>query len=250
MQQEICYDCYALSLKECLLYAAEGIGVMAVFVYVFYRSILLFWLLLLPAACYPLHKRKALAREREKRLVSEFRDAILAIAAALRAGYAVENAMEEALKELKILHAGKESLMVRELEGMLYKIRMNQAAEMVFLDFGKRSGVDVIQEFAEIFAAAKKSGGELIRMVDRTAVWIGEKIQVKEEISVITAARRYEQKLMNGMPLFLVLYLDVSSPDYFAILYQTLFGRMVMTVCLGIYLFAIWMAERILKIEV
>ena len=242
------YEFYELSVREWFIYSVQGIGVAAVFVYVFYRSFIVFALVLLPAALYPLWKRRELIEQRKKKLAEEFRDAILAMAAALRAGYAVENALGEATKELRVLYG--ESMMVKELEDMIHKIHLNQPVETLFLDLGKRSGVDEIEDFSQVFAAAKKNGGELTRIVDRTVQVIGDKIQVQSEIEVMTAARRYEQKIMSWMPIFLVLYLDITSPGFFEILYTTAMGRIVMTGCLGIYGLAMRTAERILRIEI
>lgn len=246
-QQDIYYEHYTLSRHEWFLYSAQGIVVAAIFVYVFYRSLLLFLVALIPAACYPLWKRKELIKKQKQRLTVEFRDAILAMAAALRAGYAVENALMEAVRELRVLYG--ESMMVKELEDMIHKIRLNQPVEKLFLELGKRSGVQAMEEFAQVFAVAKKNGGELTQIVERTVQVIGDKIQVQSEIEVMTAARRYEQKIMNWMPIFLVLYLDFTSPGFFQILYTTAMGRVVMTGCLGVYVLAVWMAEKILKIE-
>lgn len=246
-QQDIYYEHYTLSRHEWFLYSAQGIVVAAIFVYVFYRSLLLFLVALIPAACYPLWKRKKLIKKQKQRLTVEFRDAILAMAAALRAGYAVENALMEAVRELRVLYG--ESMMVKELEDMIHKIRLNQPVEKLFLELGKRSGVQAMEEFAQVFAVAKKNGGELTQIVERTVQVIGDKIQVQSEIEVMTAARRYEQKIMNWMPIFLVLYLDFTSPGFFQILYTTAMGRVVMTGCLGVYVLAVWMAEKILKIE-
>lgn len=78
---------------------------------------------------------------------------------------------------------------------------------------------------------------------------IGESIQVENEIALMTAAKRYEQMIMNAMPLFLVLYLDFTSPDFFEILYTTMFGRAVMTGCLLIYIVSVLIAKHILDIK-
>lgn len=167
----------------------------------------------------------------------------------MEAGYAVENALKEAAREMELLY-GEESLMARELREILGKISMNQPVETLFLDLGIRSQVDEIKDFAQIFAAVRKNGGELVRIVNRTVHVIGESIQVENEIALMTAAKRYEQMIMNAMPLFLVLYLDFTSPDFFEILYTTMFGRAVMTGCLLIYIVSVLIAKHILDIKI
>lgn len=197
---------------------------------------------------YPLWKRKKLIEKRKKKLLLEFKDTILAMAAAMGAGYAVENALKEAADEVRLLH-GTDSLMVKEMEDMIHKIHLNQQVECLLLDLGRRSQLEEIENFAQVFAAAKRSGGELVKIIDRTARIIGESIRVENEIEVLTAAKRYEQKIMNGMPLFLVLYMDLTSPGFFQVLYDTWLGRIIMTGCLIVYVLAVYLAERIIRIK-
>ena len=66
----------------------------------------------------------------------------------------------------------------------------------------------------------------------------------------MTAAKQFEQKIMNLIPFFLVLYGDVSSPGFFDMMYQTGAGRGIMTGCLVLYAAAYALAGRILRIEV
>ena len=85
--------------------------------------------------------------------------------------------------------------------------------------------------------------------MNRTAQTIGDRIQVKEEILTMTASRRYEQKIMNAVPILIILYIDFSSPGFFTVMYSSVPGRIVMTVCLALYLFSIRLAENILNIR-
>lgn len=172
----------------------------------------------------------------------------MVMSSAMEAGYAIENALKEASREMELLY-GEESLMARELREILGKISMNQPVETLFMDLGIRSQVDEIKDFAQIFAAVRKNGGEMIRIVNRTVHVIGESIQVEHEIALMTAGKKYEQMIMNAMPLFLVLYLDFTSPDFFQVLYTTVFGRAVMTGCLLVYMTSVLIARHILNIK-
>lgn len=75
-----------------------------------------------------------------------------------------------------------------------------------------------------VFAAAKRSGGELTDIISQTAGIIRDKIQVQEEIHTMTAARVFEQKIMNGIPFGIILYIDLTSPGFFQTMYHTWLG--------------------------
>ena len=129
-------------------------------------------------------------------------------------------------------------------------IRMNRPVELLLADMGRRSGIQDIDQFAQVFAAAKRSGGELTDIISQTAGIIRDKIQIQEEIHTMTAARVFEQKIMNGIPFGIILYIDLTTPGFFQTMYHTWLGRICMTVCLGVYVGAVYLAKRILDIPI
>lgn len=208
------------------------------------------FLLFLPVGiCYPLFMRERLKVKRQEELQIQFKDAILAVSGCLNAGYSVENAFSEALKETDRVY-GKESMMSREIRLLIHKTRLNRTVEDVLMDFAIRSGLEDVKSFADVFLAAKSSGGEMMKIISRTTDIISEKVRIKQDILTATAGRRMEQKIMNAVPFVIVFYMEVSSPGFFNVLYTTAAGRVIMTGCLLIYLGAIVWGQKILEIEV
>ncbi|HBI62463.1 MAG TPA: hypothetical protein DDY31_14840 [Lachnospiraceae bacterium] len=103
--------------------------------------------------------------------------------------------------------------------------------------------------FVQVFQTAKRTGGDLIAITRVTAERIGEKIEVKREIQTMIAGKKMEGKIMNLIPLGIILYFWLSSPDFLDCLYQSS-GRMVMTVLLFLYLLAYWWSGKISDIQV
>ncbi len=226
---------------------AAGAGIIA---YVFYRSWIAFALLAIPAAVlFPMYKRRDLLYKRRRRLAVEFREGITVLASALAAGYSMENAMSESEGELRLL-LGDDSIIVREFNSINSRINMNIPIEAGWQDFADRSGIDDIRNFVQVIKVAKRSGGELNAIIAHSANTIGDKIQIKEEIITMTAAKSFEQKIMTVIPVAIVLYIDFTSPGFFDWLYSGLAGRLIMTACLLVYLAAIAISARILRIEV
>jgi tight adherence protein B len=208
------------------------------------------FLALLPAVfVYPLFLRPGLKQKRLEALRLQFKDAILSAASALNAGYSVEHAFAAALGEMERVY-GDDSMICKELGLLLSKIRLNGTFEEAFEDFAARSGLEEVKSFAEVFLAAQKNGGELMKIIAQTAEVIGEKIRVQEDILTATASRRMEQRLMRAIPVLLVFYMELTSPGFFQVLYTTALGRLIMTCCLGAYFTACKLAELFLEIEV
>ena len=110
---------------------------------------------------------------------------------------------------------GKEGMINLEFSSMAKRIQMSQTVEQVFFEFADRSGLEDVRNFAQVFKAAKRSGGDLVSIINHTAGVIRDKAQVQEEITNMTAAKKLEQKIMNLIPFFLIFYIDKASPGFF-----------------------------------
>lgn len=75
-------------------------------------------------------------------------------------------------------------------------------------------------------------------------------MDVKKEIQTMLASRRLEQKIMSLIPLGIIFYMQISTPDFLSVLYGNLPGICIMTFCLGLYLFAYHWGERLVDIEI
>lgn len=248
-QQAIRYDRYHLKLWEFLLGAAKGAGVCGLLAFTFYRSMKVFlWmspLSLLGAAA----EQRGRLEKRKKELAGQFKESMMILASSLSAGFSIENGLAASVEELSMLY-GRDGMIVREFAFMVQQIRTNRPVEKVLEDFAERSGLEDVQNFAEVFSVAKRSSGDLGGIMRHTAEIIRDKMQVREEILTMTASRQFEQKIMNMIPFFIVFYVESSSPGFFGQMYGTGLGRMLMSGCLVAYVISYVAAKRILEIEV
>ena len=243
------YRKYRLSSKEWLRFTIFGVIADVLCAYTFYRSMAAFFLFLPAAFYYPFYKKKDLQKEQIRQLTLQFKEGILVLSSFLSAGYSLENSFFMSVNELEVLY-GPKGMITEEFADIAAGIRMNRPVEFLLADMGRRSGIQDIDQFAQVFAAAKRSGGELTDIIGQTAGIIRDKIQVQEEIHTMTAARVFEQKIMNGIPFGIILYIDLTSPGFFQAMYHTWLGRICMTVCLGVYVGAVYLAKKILDIPI
>lgn len=188
-------------------------------------------------------------RERDIRLVGiQFKDAMQSVATAMKAGYSVENAFLEAGEDMELLY-GKKSLICMYLQKIYKGIKNNIPIEKLLYSFGEESGNTDIQDFAQVFAVAKRNGGDMTRTIERTIGIIASKVEVEKEIEVLISAKRMEARIMNIVPFFIIIYVSITSRDFFTPLYHNLFGIMAMSVCMVIYVAAYLMSENIVNIK-
>lgn len=196
------------------------------------------------AACFCRIRRKIREKAKEE-LGDQFRECILSVAAALRAGYSAENAFRECRKDMELMY-GKDALICRELLLINRGLDINITLEELLRDLGQRSGNDEIRQFAEVFTAAKRNGGSLPEIIKSSAGLIGRKIEVRQEVRAILGGRKMELTIMKGMPFAILTYISFSNPGYFDVLYHNPRGIIVMTGCMGVYLTAFVLGEWIM----
>ena len=162
-------------------------------------------------------EKKKYTEKRKTDLSLQFRELMNSLIASLGAGYSIENAFSRSYQDMIMLF-GEKSYIAPEISYMLKAIKNNRNIEDLLYDFGERSGVKDIKDFAEIFRIAKRSGGDMPYMIRQTVDIISDKI-------------------------------DASSPGFFDSLYHNPFGIMIMTIVLVIYIFAYLLAEKITDIS-
>lgn len=243
------YKDYRFTRTENIRYLLQGAICISILGYAFYRSF--FGILVLSPLLifYRKKKQKQLAVDRKWKLNQEFRDGIISLSAALSSGYSAENAFEEAFKDLKSLYK-EDALIMKEFTYLINQIRMNITVEKALMDFADRTGVEDIINFAEIFSTAKRTGGDLTKIIRTTANAISDKMEVKREIITLVTAKKREADIMKEILPGILIYLQYASPGFLDSLYGNLFGIIVMTILLTVYLGAYILADRIVAIEV
>lgn len=166
----------------------------------------------------------------------------------MNAGYSIENAFVEAVKDLRFLYE-EDALLIQEFENITYQIKTNRTVEEALNEFARRSEIEDIYTFSEVFHTAKRTGGDIIKVIQSTAKNIGDKIEIKREIQTLITAKKFEVKIMNIIPFGIILYMWIFSPGFLNPLYGNLVGIVVMTLALFAYFGAYILSEKIMDIS-
>lgn len=241
------YDTYALNGAETAFCLVQGVGILVLFSYVFYRSVIVFFLLLPALLPFLKYRCKSYVRKRKEELTLQFREMMHAVIAGLQAGYSIENAFVHTYEDMRLLY-GKDAMISEELMRIRRELRNNRNLEEVLEDWAVRSHIPEIRDFAEVFRIAKRSGGDLPGILKNTADLISEKIEVRREIATQISAKKMEQTIMNLVPFAIILYIDATTPGFFDVLYHNVVGVVLMSAMMVLYLAAYLMAQKILDI--
>lgn len=238
-----------MHVREYIYYGCIGMGIVLAFAYFFYRSYLAVIIMSPFVYIYIRLMEKENAKSGKWKTMLQFKEMLTALNASLQTGYSIENALMTAYSEMKEYY-GDDARIVKEMNIVKNGIHNNIPVTSLLFDMAKRTQVDEIYEFAEVYSIAKKTGGNVCMMVESFVSVIDEKVEVMQEIETMISAKKFEQKIMNVIPFFIIFYVELTSKGFFSMLYHNAFGIIVMTIAMCLYLLSVFMAKRIIEIQI
>ena len=118
----------------------------------------------------------------------------MSVAGSVKAGYAAENAFMESIKDMEMMY-GKGAEILEELKQIKGGLASHFSLEKLLHDMGRRTELEEVKEFAEIFTITKRNGGSLAGVIQMTAGEISDKIMLGEEIRTTLASKRPQKSL-------------------------------------------------------
>lgn len=235
--------------KETLKIYSSGIG-MLLFLSVIYFHNLFAALVFLPYLhWWEKEQREKYKKKRQKQIRQEGKELLEILMNGLSVGYSMERSILAAQKEMHLLYP-KGSHLMGGLKRMEHQIRMNQPVEVLFFEFAKETEDEDLIQFAFILRTAKKKGGNLIQILEKTIQTIRRKHQVEEEITTVLSGRTFEKNIMKAVPMFLICYMQIFNREYLTVMYETWGGRICMCLSLCMMLLSGKIADRIVEIGV
>ncbi len=237
------------SREKLRLYAAVAL-LTAVLAVLFYDSLIP--VLAAIPLCYPARRIycSEMLRRRRNELSRQFRDLLFCLSASFATGRHMGDALTEAEAELKELYE-PESPIMTEIRWMTGSIRGGTMTDIqCWMDLAARCGNEDISDFVQAYGACRETGGDMISMMEQTSRIIGEKINIEREIAGMVVQKKAEGRIITLMPVVIILFLRVVSPEYLRVMYDSVAGFLLMTAALAATAGTYWMIERITEIEV
>lgn len=243
------YNHYELSTREKVI-AVLLLAIPAFVVgYIFYKSLILAALFSCVGFLFPRIRRRQFILIRKNKLYVQFKQALSCLSSSMTVGKSIETAFKEALEDLKILYPDSSSLIVIEFSIICRRIENGEPIEAALKNLADRSHLEDVISFSDVLLTCKRTGGNLVEVMKRTAAVIGEKLEIKQDISVMIAQKRFESRVLLVAPIAIVAVLAFTSPEYMQPMYAGS-GVLIMSVCLlllgGCYL----LTQKIMNIQV
>ncbi len=184
-----------------------------------------------------------LRRRRLARLSSQWPDATMLVAGALRAGSSLPQALAQAARELP-------SPSGRELDLVVREQRLGVGLDAALSSLERRVPLDGVVLFAAAARIAQESGGHLAETLERLADTLRRKAAVEGRIDALTAQGRLQGWVMAALPIAVGAALFAIEPVAMRPLVSTWQGGAVCALVVALEVLGLHVIRRIVDIDV
>ena len=184
-----------------------------------------------------------LRARRLKKFNIQLEDALRIISTSLKAGFSINQALEE-VTDMNI------SPISQEFRLLLQELRLGVTFEQAFENMNNRLNLPDFELVATAILTARQTGGELTGALERVADLIRERVRIANKIDAMTAMGRLQALLIGGMPFLLLLGMRYVNPQMIAGFFDSFYGWIALVAIIILDIAGILTIRKITTIEV
>ena len=193
---------------------------------------------------------ESIIRSRRRRYMTEFKDFLFMVSTAIGAGRSMKDAISESVPSLLNIY-GSRSILAGDLKKAYERMETGGENDVgVLRDLADASGLEDVKDFVTVYSICKTTGASLITALGKAAGVIMEKMSIDREIEELVRRKEGEGLVIFAMPALIILFLNLTAPDYIAPLYETIAGRIIMTAVLASNIGIYALIQRITNVEI
>jgi tight adherence protein B len=180
------------------------------------------------------------AAGRQELLEDQFRDAVAAIAAGVRAGLSVRRALAEAAREA-------DEPLRPQLEAAMASLEVGEPLDSVVASLAESVSTPDASLLVTLLTIHRRSGGDLPSMLDELASLIGQRRDVRRELRALTAQGRTSGAVLAVLPIAFVTLLSWTGGDGLGHFYRTPTGSLLLLAGVVLELVGFLWIRRLLR---
>lgn len=181
--------------------------------------------------------------KRLDQLENQLPDALDLMSRALRAGHAFPTALKMVGDEMKNPIAG-------EFATVFDEVNFGVAMPDALMSMANRVPSTDLRYFVVAVLIQRETGGNLSELLGSISTIIRDRIKLLGQVRVLSAEGRMSAWVLGLLPFGAGALIQLSSPDFLAVLFTDPGGRKMVGVSLGMMVFGIFVMRRIVKIRV
>lgn len=240
------YSVYQMSLWEKTEWFLVGAAATAAVMYIFYeRWYVSLALGMVGGIVFVPIRRRQIIEKRKRMLRLQFKEMLESVKSTL-GSETVHNAFMNAKADLAIQFPENACIM-QELTRIMQGVMLKEKLEDLLMDFGERSDLEDIRNFATVFKTCYRRGGNIQEIVSRSITIINDKIEVNMDIETMVAGQKNEQNILLVLPVVFVVMLKAMGG---MVDLESAMGIISMTIAIAIFLAAYAVSRKVMKIDV
>ena len=173
----------------------------------------------------------------------QLEDALNMISGALKAGFSINQALDEVAEQ--DIHP-----LSVEFRLLTQELRLGVSLEQALDNMSRRLGSEDFELVAVAISTARKTGGELTSTLSRVAGLIRERVRISQKVMALTAMGRLQAVMIGLMPFLLLLGMYKVSPQLLDAFFATPIGAIAIMFVIAMDIAGFLWIRRITKIEV
>ena len=122
-------------------------------------------------------------------------------------------------------------------------------ASVVFDRFAKRVNIEEARYLSSSLTILNKTGGNIVTVFNSIEKTLMDKKKLEDELKNLTAASNLVVKILLFVPFIFVLIIYLLNPNYFDSLFNSVFGYMIIFICIIMLIIYVFLLEKIMKVE-
>ena len=190
---------------------------------------------------------RLILRQLRKRRVAKFNeqleDVLMGISSSLKAGFSIQQAIEEVGDEARPPISVEFRLLAQECR---LGVPLTQARE----NMNRRLGSEDFELVATAIITARQTGGELTGALERLAGLIRERLRIARKLHAITAMGRMQAWMIGAMPFVLLIGINYVAPSLLAGLFDSIIGYLLLAGVLALVICGFLVIRKITTIDI
>ena len=186
---------------------------------------------------------RARARRRSQLFEKQLPVALEIMSTSLKSGFGIMEAVAQVSRDM-------DPPIAHEFRRIVDETRVGGSFEASVEELVHRIDSQDLRIVARALDVHRKVGGDLASILDSVANTMREREELRGHVRALTSQQRLSGIIVGLLPLWVIAFFSVVSPDFIAPLWEDKVGRVLLATGAGLEVVAFFAMRRILKIEV
>ncbi len=169
-------------------------------------------------------------------------EALVIIGNCLRSGFTFRHALARVSEDLP-------NPISEELKRVIREVNYGRKLEESLGELASRTNSAELEMINSAVTIQQRSGGNLAEIVEKVTETINDRINIRNQIRVLTTQGRYSGMLIGLLPVFLLIILTWISPNYMNSFFKTSIGKVMLVVSVILETTGFLLIQKIVNIK-